>query len=58
MVEAARGLFASLDPKSLVPEGDVLEFLAPIAAVQDDDGRLLVLELEGVVLGRRNWGGR
>ena len=46
MVEAAKGLVRPLNPKSLVPESDALEFRAPIAAVPDDDGRLLVLELE------------
>ena len=46
MVEAAKGLVRPLDPKSLAPEGDALEFRAPISTVADDDGRLLVLELE------------
>ena len=49
MVEASKGLVRPLDPKSLAPVGDALVFRAPIKTVPDDDGRLLVLELEDSV---------
>lgn len=46
MVDAAKGLVRPLNPKSLAADGEVLEFKAPIGTVADDEGRLLVLELE------------
>ena len=46
MIEAAKGRVRNLDTSSLAPVGEALTFDAPITATPDDDGRLLVVELE------------
>lgn len=46
MIEESKGRVRSLDIKTLTPVGEPLTFEAPISTTPDDDGRLLVVELE------------
>jgi hypothetical protein len=46
LINEAKGLVRPLNPRTLKPQGDPLEFEAPTSVIADDDGRLLVLELE------------
>lgn len=47
LIHEAKGLVRSLDPTTLKPEGDPLEFEPPIGVTANDGGQLMVLELEG-----------